>query len=355
MAHRLHSLPIASLITFIFCFFTFFLAAAIFPFPALCEEEELIYELPSVYRGEVWSVLFSDPQYDDYYALAENRAYLGARQIVTGRVDKWMVWAEFDLSSLAGKKVIDVGFRVYNSGTAAAITDLAYSSIQPSTYATNAQGIYESYNYSRDSYIGFNWPINAAGTWEPGSDSFFMPGNATWKSWVRNGSTTILQDIQSRIDSGQSWFALVFSKFTMNPSATPNLNLVLPDTDDPQSIIMQVTVAEGLVKEKNLGNCSGGSKTCPQNGEPINMATGNEYRQETDLNIAGPGLPMMFQRHYNSQSDISSTLGYGWTSTFSEHLTVDTDSIKLHQSDGNEVHFIDDGQGGFISEADKKG
>ena len=44
----------------------------------VAQEEDLIHELPCVYRGEVWSVLYSDPTKTDYYFLDNDRAYLGA-------------------------------------------------------------------------------------------------------------------------------------------------------------------------------------------------------------------------------------------------------------------------------------
>ena len=84
------------------------------------------------------------------------------------------------------------------------------------------------------------------------------------------------------------------------------------------------------------------------------LSSGNECRKDTDPVLHWPGLHKLFQRQYNSQQQTSSFLGYGWTSTFSEKLTVASGLIKLQQADGNEVHFIDDGQGSFISEADKK-
>ena len=321
----------------------------------VAQEEYLIHELPCVYRGEVWSVLYSDPTKTDYYFLDNDRAYLGAHTYSPsiGRVDKWMVWAEFDISTLAGKKIADIGFRVFNSGTGTEITDLAYSTVQPD--GSTAQQLYDSYDYTRDSYAGFSWDINPDGAWTPGSDSFFLPGSENWNTWKRNSTASLIEDMQAHIDSDTSWFAVVFSKFTENPDTTPNLNLIFDTAAaDPQSIIMQVTVAEGAVREKNLGNCPGSCGTCPANGEPINMATGNEHHQDTDLILHGPGLPMAFQRHYNSQQESDSPLGYGWASTFSEKITVDSGVIKLRQADGNEVHFIDDGSGAYISQADKK-
>ena len=104
---------------------------------------------------------------------------------------------------------------------------------------------------------------------------------------------------------------------------------------------------------KNLGVCAGSCKERTLAGNPINFSIGNKYQRERDLNLEGPGLPLGFSRYYNSRSTLTSTVGYGWTATFSDYLTFTTGKVILHQADGAEVHFIDNGQGKFVSETDK--
>jgi RHS repeat-associated protein len=62
---------------------------------------------------------------------------------------------------------------------------------------------------------------------------------------------------------------------------------------------------------------------------------------------------MAFSRYYNSQSNLNTTCGNGWTTTYTDFLTFQTGKAILRQADGAEVHFIDNGQGKFISETDK--
>jgi YD repeat-containing protein len=109
-------------------------------------------------------------------------------------------------------------------------------------------------------------------------------------------------------------------------------------------------IIEVLIAEKNQGDCCG--SICSLTSNPINFATGNKYQKEIDLVLSGPDLPMGYTRYYNSQSEQNGSLGYGWTGTFSENLTVAADKIILRQADGREVHFLDNGQGKYISEAD---
>ena len=106
-----------------------------------------------------------------------------------------------------------------------------------------------------------------------------------------------------------------------------------------------------LDEAKNQGDCDG--CPCPTAGNPINFSTGNKYQRELDLTLESPGLPMGYTRYYNSQSELNSTLGHGWTGSFSERFTFETGKIILREADGKEVHFIDDGHGKYVSEADK--
>ncbi|PKN61054.1 MAG: hypothetical protein CVU57_31465, partial [Deltaproteobacteria bacterium HGW-Deltaproteobacteria-15] len=103
---------------------------------------------------------------------------------------------------------------------------------------------------------------------------------------------------------------------------------------------------------KSLGS-SNGSCQAALAGNPINFSIGNKYQKERDLDLEGPGLPLGFSRFYNSRSTLTSSVGYGWTASFSEYLTFVTGKVILHQADGAEVHFISDGQGKYISETDK--
>jgi len=104
---------------------------------------------------------------------------------------------------------------------------------------------------------------------------------------------------------------------------------------------------------KNFGTCDGDCQRRTFGGNPINFSIGNKYQREQDLSLDGLGLPLGHSRYYNSRSALSGTIGFGWTASFSEHLTFETGKTILHKADGAEVHFIDNGQGKFVSETDK--
>ncbi len=74
----------------------------------------------------------------------------------------------------------------------------------------------------------------------------------------------------------------------------------------------------------------------------INFGTGNKYLTATDVRLSGPGPRLSVTRTYNSQSDESSVLGYGWTASLTEKLIIATD-ITLVQSGGRHVTFMAQG------------
>ena len=70
------------------------------------------------------------------------------------------------------------------------------------------------------------------------------------------------------------------------------------------------------------------------------------------MSLGGPGLSLAYTRFYNSQHEKQGALGYGWTGSFSEQLELSGGKIILHQADAAAIHFHDDGQGEYVSEAD---
>lgn len=107
-----------------------------------------------------------------------------------------------------------------------------------------------------------------------------------------------------------------------------------------------------FVKKKNKGDC-GCEMSCPRAGNPINIATGNKYQKETDLSLTGPGMYMGFTRYYNSHGEDNGPMGYGWTHTYSENITIDGVTAVLEQADGREVHFLETPEGLYISDTGK--
>lgn len=239
--------------------------------------------LPAVYRVEV----------DNYGNTRNDQARLG-KDSSSSTVYR-RTWAEFDISALKGKVVTDVGFRVYNEWSGSEINALRYSALRPSSAPSALTGQHTFAN----KYNGFIWPINFDNAWTPDENDFFRPGVDNWETWKRKNDgvnyKSILEDLQAHIDDyGTDWFALGFDCY----NCTTRVNLRLSDDYfDPESIFMEVTtsgdIADKFSLESNFGgrNAEGADQDiAPLTCGPINFATGNKYRQDTDLLLSGPGL-----------------------------------------------------------------
>lgn len=144
------------------------------------------------------------------------------------------------------------------------------------------------------------------------------------------------------------------------------MNYVWPQS---QCAINSVVSSTEFGTKKNLGRGEGACKTTtlsknsnptvarttkiyPFSLFPINYATGNKFKRQIDIEIGGASLPLGFTRYYNSQNVADSQVGYGWTANYSQNLLVSGDTITLIEADGANIHFKDNGQGAYTSEAD---
>ena len=89
-------------------------------------------------------------------------------------------------------------------------------------------------------------------------------------------------------------------------------------------------------------------------GKAVSCATGNESDSQTDFAIGGRGVGLDLTRTYNSQAAAAGehgVFGYGWTSSFSDHIVVDKASkvTTLHQADGSTVPFTEGTGGAFTA------
>jgi len=76
--------------------------------------------------------------------------------------------------------------------------------------------------------------------------------------------------------------------------------------------------------------------------DPINTATGGFSETYTDFSIPGRGIPLTFQRTYNSlEAGYDGPLGYGWNGGYQIYLIVDgvTGNVLIHQEGGSVVPF----------------
>jgi RHS repeat-associated protein len=103
------------------------------------------------------------------------------------------------------------------------------------------------------------------------------------------------------------------------------------------------------VSTKNLGH-----DKCPCDfvGNPINVATGNKFQQETDFAIS---KWITFSRYYNSDPAVTSThIGSHWRHTFDRSLTFDmTNSyVAVNHDDGGVDYFTNSGNDVWTSDVD---
>ncbi|KAF0218591.1 MAG: hypothetical protein FD174_2684 [Geobacteraceae bacterium] len=82
----------------------------------------------------------------------------------------------------------------------------------------------------------------------------------------------------------------------------------------------------------SAGNGAVGPGFTPYNpfeGDPVNMVTGNMYHTERDLAVKGRGgLPIVFERAYNSRNAQDGPLGFGWTHSFNHYLSFKDDNYN---------------------------
>ncbi|GEM_PF-6097684 len=93
---------------------------------------------------------------------------------------------------------------------------------------------------------------------------------------------------------------------------------------------------------------------CDQNsfwGGPINALTGNYNYQMTDISIPTRGLPLVFERTYNSlmNKNATNSLGYGWTHNYDLKLDFKIPTVTLKMAHGSQLRFRNNGDGSFTA------
>jgi hypothetical protein len=83
--------------------------------------------------------------------------------------------------------------------------------------------------------------------------------------------------------------------------------------------------------------------------DPVNVATGNMYRNATDIHLAAQSIPVAITRTYNSRSNHNGTFGYGWTFAYDESITENDGSATYRDADGTEHLFARNADGSFTA------
>lgn len=80
---------------------------------------------------------------------------------------------------------------------------------------------------------------------------------------------------------------------------------------------------------------------CPLTGHPVEIVTGRMFTTQTDFQIDGR-IPISFDRIYDtSATDYESTLGWGWTHPYDQHLWESTryNCLVLRNEENRQVRF----------------
>ena len=124
--------------------------------------------------------------------------------------------------------------------------------------------------------------------------------------------------------------------FTPNPSSPSIFSYT--DFGIPSGTVSNYASFDSFINSGPAAN--GWNSFIAIGGDPVNVLTGNLIHTERDLSIKGRGgLPLVFERTYNSRLPADGPLGFGWTHSFNHFLKfygVDTDGrVKLGWVDGS--------------------
>lgn len=90
-------------------------------------------------------------------------------------------------------------------------------------------------------------------------------------------------------------------------------------------------------------------------GDPVSCATGNLSESQTDLSVVpGRGIPLTLTRTYNAQAAVTQSspgpFGYGWSSSFSDHLQISPEAGTVTVVQANRSAVIFNGTPGTVGE-----
>lgn len=84
-------------------------------------------------------------------------------------------------------------------------------------------------------------------------------------------------------------------------------------------------------------------------GDPVSTYNGNFTYSVQDVSLPALGLPLHFERTYNSlDSDSDGPLGYGWTHSYNMSLSFKGDEAILKAPRGSRLTFSRQGDGSFV-------
>ena len=166
-------------------------------------------------------------------------------------------------------------------------------------------------------------------------------------TFVANAEREFNESISGEV--GTSFVNLgIFRKATVTESGVKLTKIAVPF--DNEGLVEEL---EGHFEFTNIANAIssagiGDHLSAPQLaececGDPVNPATGDLKEQQTDITVPGRGPQFSFTRTYNSAVTSAGDLGVGWTSSWSDHLTIETGKATLHEASGSTVAFTEGG------------
>jgi RHS repeat-associated protein len=159
---------------------------------------------------------------------------------------------------------------------------------------------------------------------------------------VNSGTFTANTSAASAISNGTGGSSVINTGLFQKTSGTETTS-VEPDFEN-QGVLRETSGHISILNPKTVKKSEQFGKRC-HSGDPVECATGNFSETQTDFAIPGLGVGLELTRIYSAQAAAAATsagpFGYGWTSSFSDHLTVEEGGAKvtLTRSDGSTVPF----------------
>jgi RHS repeat-associated protein len=172
----------------------------------------------------------------------------------------------------------------------------------------------------------------------------------TFTANYQNGIAAIRSDETSRFVNTGTFEKTARTETTRIQATFENLGTI-------RELTGRLEFTRPVVAEQSTQYGGGENPSAPgqihcKSGDPVSCATGNFYETQTDFAVGGRGVGLNLTRTYNSQAGAEGTksiFGYGWTSSFSDHLVVNKTSkvTTLYQANGSTVPFTEETGGAF--------
>ena len=135
--------------------------------------------------------------------------------------------------------------------------------------------------------------------------------NALNRLWIPTGKTTIAPSA-----AGPGWDGTVYIHEQFVSDGAFSLSYSIQRTGELPANGAYNYGAVAPPKPVQLGTFTNQTFA----GDPVNIANGNMFRDETDFTFANSHLPLDFKRHYDSQNTMDVGLGVGWVHNFTNFI-----------------------------------